>query len=219
MRRRVTRRTTGRTPRAPGTGRSPAGRVVVLLVGALLALVPAGSAGAHDPLVGSEPGDGAVLDAAPSQVVLTFAAEQLSVGAAVVVTGPDGASWSLGDPAVTGTTVSQALLPGLPSGSYSVEWRSVSGDGHPVDGTLTFSLEAPDPAGGAPPEETTAPSTVSPGASASPDLTPSAAPTVLPDAAAAGDDAAGSGVPFVWPVVVLLALAAVTVAVRRRAQP
>ena len=214
MGRRVTRRMSRRAPRTPGVVRPPARRVVLLLVGALLALVPAGSASAHDVLVGSEPGDGAVLDAAPSQLVLSFAAEQLSVGAAVAVTGPDGASWAQGEPVVTGTTVTQALQPGLPSGPYSVQWRSVSGDGHPVDGTLAFSLDLPVPTADAAPQDATTQPTVSPGASASPDVTP----TAVPDAAAAGDDAAGPGAPFIWPVVLLVALTAVTVAVRRRTQ-
>ena len=118
-------------------------------VRALLALglvvVGATSAIAHDALIGSDPADAAALTSAPTQVVLTFSADQLAVGTAVEVTGPDGASWVDGAPVVVGSAVTQALLPGLPDGGYTVLWRSVSGDGHPVDGTLTFSLDVPEP--------------------------------------------------------------------------
>lgn len=103
------------------------------------------SATAHDLLIGSDPADAAALTSAPAQVVLTFSADQLAVGTAVEVTGPDGSSWVHGEPVVVGSTVTQALLPGLPDGGYTVLWRSVSGDGHPVEGTLAFSLDAPDP--------------------------------------------------------------------------
>jgi methionine-rich copper-binding protein CopC len=34
-------------------------------------------------------------------------------------------------------------LPALPPGEYRAEWRIISADGHPVGGTITFSIEAP----------------------------------------------------------------------------
>lgn len=110
--------------------------LVLLLAG----LVAARPAAAHDALAGSDPADGASLGQAPAQVVLTFTADQLPVGAAVVVSDASGTDRADGVPVVAGRTVTQALEPGLPAGSYTVQWRSVSGDGHPVEGTLAFEV-------------------------------------------------------------------------------
>jgi copper resistance protein C len=98
---------------------------------------------AHDALLDSEPADGAVVTQAPDRVLLSFAATQAEIGAEVVVTGPDGTVWSDGPAVVSGATVTQPLKAGMPSGEYTVLWRSVAGDGHPVDGALGFTLDLP----------------------------------------------------------------------------
>lgn len=122
-------------------------QVLAALLGALLLALGLGSpAAAHDTLIGSDPPDGAVLDAAPGSLVLTFSSAQLDLGAAVAVTGADGSAWADGAPVVDGSTVTQALVPQMPSGTYVAEWRSVSGDGHPISGSLSFTLTVPDPA-------------------------------------------------------------------------
>ncbi|MDT0165291.1 copper resistance protein CopC [Actinotalea sp. AC32] len=124
-------------------------RSLVLLLGLVLAVVAPLPALAHDSLVGSEPADGAVVETAPAQVVLTFSSTQLDVGAAVTVTGPDGREWADGAPRVEDERVVQPLATGMAAGAYAVQWRSVSGDGHPVTGTFAFEVAAAatDPAG------------------------------------------------------------------------
>lgn len=124
-------------------GRLVGAWTTALLATALTVALAAPAVG-HDVLVGTDPADGAVLDAAPTQVVLTFAAEQAGVGAEVAVTGPDGGSWSDGAAVVAGTTVTQPLALGMPDGAYTVAWRSVAQDGHPVTGVFAFTLDAPD---------------------------------------------------------------------------
>lgn len=126
----------------------------VLVVVFLGGLVGAAPASAHDRLVGSDPADASVLEQAPASVVLTFNADQLPVGAAVVVRDAAGADRTDGDPVVDGPTVTQALQPGLPAGAYTVQWRSVSGDGHPIEGSFGFEVTV----GVAPQEDETAPS-------------------------------------------------------------
>ena len=127
--------------RKPGRARRRRAGNLVLLTGVLaFTSVPAV---AHDALVGSEPADGAVVREAPTSVQLSFAATQAGIGAEVVVTGPDGAVWSDGPAEVSGATVTQPLKAGMPSGEYTVLWRSVAGDGHPVDGTLSFKVDLP----------------------------------------------------------------------------
>jgi methionine-rich copper-binding protein CopC len=43
-------------------------------------------------------------------------------------------------PQVTGATVRQPVAPGLPAGAYTLVYRVVSADGHPVTGEVPFTL-------------------------------------------------------------------------------
>lgn len=126
--------------------------VVPLLALALAALAPA-PARAHDVLVGTEPSDGAVVAGAPSQVVLAFSAAPLDVGVAVTVTGPDGGEWADGAPLVDADRVVQPVRAGMPAGSYAVQWRAVSGDGHPVTGAFGFEVAPAEPQAAATPQD------------------------------------------------------------------
>ncbi|MEY7979867.1 copper resistance protein CopC, partial [Streptomyces pilosus] len=125
---------------------APRVRTLVLLflavTGALLA--GAAPASAHAALTGSDPGRGAVVDTAPSQVSLTFS-EPVAVGDdAVRVLDPKGTRVDKGDPANTsGTTYTVRLPSGLPDGTYTVAYQVVSADSHPVAGAFTFSIGAP----------------------------------------------------------------------------
>lgn len=189
--------------RVPGAALAAGVLAVVLLSGA--------PANAHDTLVGSDPADGAVLAAPPVQVVLTFSAAPAAVGAEVLVQGADGASWSAGPATVDGVTVTQALAPGAPAGAYTVTWRAVAADGHPVTGTLGYSVTAP---------------AVSPTPTATPTATPSADPTATPSPSVAAptpsatpastDDPTGRAAwPWLLAGVVVVAAAGAAV-VRRR---
>lgn len=201
--------------RGPTGHRAPARRAAVVAALATLAALVAGPAAAHDQLVGSDPADGAVLTAAPTQITLTFSAEPLAAvgGAAVVVTGPDGASWSDGEPVVVGTTVTQALRPGMPAGAWSVAWRAPSSDGHVLDGTFAFTLDVPTPA---PTAEPTAAPTDEPAAPAEQPLAPTAEAT--PSAEADEPDVELEPLPWLVAGVVVVALAGLALAVglRRR---
>ena len=44
-------------------------------------------------------------------------------------------------------------MPSLAPGSYRVEWRIVSADGHPVSGALTFSIGEPSQGAAVPGDE------------------------------------------------------------------
>lgn len=161
----------------------------------------AGPAAAHDRLAGSEPADAAVLEQAPASVVLTFDAEQLPVGAAVVVRDAAGADHADGTPVVDGATVTQALRPGLAAGAYTVQWRSVSADGHPIEGTFAFEVasapEGEDPVP-APAVTTPAPDTAA----------DDAATAAGADAALDGPDAGADASPLVLGLGLLAAAAA-----------
>lgn len=125
---------------------APRVRTLVLLLLAVTGALLAGAApaSAHAALTGSDPGQGAVVDTAPTQVSLTFS-EQIAVSDdAVRVLDPRGKRVDKGAPAnPSGTTYTVRLLSGLPDGTYTVAYQVVSADSHPVAGAFTFSIGAP----------------------------------------------------------------------------
>jgi methionine-rich copper-binding protein CopC len=127
-------------------------RLLVALAGAVVFLLgPIGSAAAHDALVSSAPAEDAALETAPASVTLMFSDAPQTLGTDVVVSGPDGAAVSEGAPQVDGTAVRQSLRAGLSAGTYTVEWRVTSADGHPLTGSFAFDVtrDSPTAAGGA----------------------------------------------------------------------
>ncbi|WP_159620922.1 copper resistance CopC family protein [Ruania rhizosphaerae] len=125
--------------------RSPLARtsIVAFVVAAVTALIlPAAPASAHSALISSDPEDGAVLDTPPTELVLTFNEDILEMGTSIQVTGPDGAEAAEGDPVLNGPEVTQPLAADLAAGEYTMIWRVVSADGHPIDGELTFTATA-----------------------------------------------------------------------------
>ncbi|MFI5529018.1 FixH family protein [Kitasatospora sp. NPDC051853] len=117
-----------------------AGAVLVLLIGG------AGTASAHAALVTTDPAANTVLHDAPAAVTLTFS-EGVSLSPdSVRVLGPDGASVDNGAPGhVDGkaATARVGLKGGLANGTYTVAWRAVSEDSHPIGGAFVFSIGAP----------------------------------------------------------------------------
>ncbi|BAJ73092.1 uncharacterized protein, homolog of Cu resistance protein CopC [Microbacterium testaceum StLB037] len=188
------------TSSAPRRSLSTVLASLVLAVVALFVL-PAAPAFAHDELVSTDPAADAVLDALPGQITFTYSADILTEeGTAVVeVTDADGASLTEGAPVVSGTDVTQTLA-GAASGPVTVVWRVVSSDGHPIDGTFSFTVNAASPT----PTATTATPTAAP--------TPSetALPTTAtPDATATPSETVSTASPLPW---ILLVVALVIVA-------
>ena len=105
-------------------------------LGTLVGLATPAAAHAH--LTSADPAAGAALTVPPSQVRLTF--DEPIAQAHLAVEGPDGARWDDGAPTATDRTVTQHLHPLGPAGTYAVNYRVVSLDGHPVQGTISFTL-------------------------------------------------------------------------------
>jgi copper resistance protein C len=112
--------------------------VVTLSVGVLIVLIlGSGPAAAHASLVGTDPVDESRIATAPGEVSLNFS-ENVGRGF-VAVTAPNGAEVR----ASNVRTVDQVLTADLASsdqrGRYTVAYRVVSADGHPVSGDFTFT--------------------------------------------------------------------------------
>ncbi|MFD8883916.1 copper resistance CopC/CopD family protein [Streptomyces erythrochromogenes] len=121
---------------------------VLALVAAILALVlgGAGSAFAHAGLRGSDPAEGSVLATAPKQVTLTFTESVGFSDDSLRVLSPENARVNP-RPAqhVDGkdNTARVELSDKLAQGTYTVAWRVVSADGHPISGAFIFSIGKP----------------------------------------------------------------------------
>ncbi|MEW1599493.1 copper resistance CopC family protein [Streptomyces sp. NPDC093808] len=131
---------------------------VLVLPAALAALtVAAPPAAAHTELESGSPAEGASLAGLPPRVTLVFSDAMTQKYAKVAVTGPDGSSAAEGEPQVAGETVTLALRNGASAGRYTVGYRVVSADGHPVSGSYSFTVRAVKETGGPTPSPAPAP--------------------------------------------------------------
>ena len=107
------------------------------LIAVLLLLAGIQPASTHAALVSAEPQDGAMLAAAPSELVLTF--NEPIAPLVFTLIAPDGASDT---PKVETAERVIRLRPSRPlaDGTSILSWRVVSADGHPVGGSMAFSV-------------------------------------------------------------------------------
>lgn len=111
-----------------------------LLVAAVVGL--AAPAYAHSRLVGTSPTAHATVTEPVGEVTLTFNEPVKGRFSTIVVDGPGGVSYSQGAVRVIDNTAHQSVYP-LRSGAYTVAWRIVSADGHPVSGEFAFTMTVP----------------------------------------------------------------------------
>lgn len=107
-----------------------------VIVALLFALLPQ-LALAHAQLHATDPAEGEVVDIMPEMVTLSFTEEISPLVLRWVA--PDGSTTDIEGHAA-GKTLSVIPPTGAERGSHILSWRIVSGDGHPVGGTLTFHL-------------------------------------------------------------------------------
>jgi copper transport protein len=108
-----------------------------------LIFIFAAPAVAHSLLLGSDPGEGTVLRAAPGQVTLRFNEPvQLT---ALRLFAADTTEWPLRRMRdMTARPEHRAdIARELTPGAWRAVWRAISADGHEIGGTLRFRLETP----------------------------------------------------------------------------
>jgi len=109
----------------------------------LILLLMASPAAAHSELRGSAPQDGAILAAAPSEVILRFNEPvQVTTMRLLNAAGETIPLRRDGDPAPSREERATLTTP-APIGALRLEWRAISADGHPIGGTLRFTVHAP----------------------------------------------------------------------------
>ncbi|WP_193116858.1 copper resistance CopC family protein [Brachybacterium tyrofermentans] len=96
---------------------------------------------AHDTLISSDPADGDTLETSPESITLTYSADILEVSPAVRIVDEAGETIADVEPTVDGPDVTAELADPLPAGDYTVQWRVVSSDGHPIEGSVDITVE------------------------------------------------------------------------------
>jgi copper transport protein len=133
--------------------------ITALLLALLITLLGATPAHAHATLLGTDPGPGAQLDAAPGEVRLTFSEPVTVAPGAVRLLRADQPAQS-----VSARTIDKVVVVRLPDlaqdARYTVAWRVVSADGHPISGVLAFSVGDAPPGPSVPGTDAAAPSPV-----------------------------------------------------------
>lgn len=95
------------------------------------------AATAHSNRVETTPEQGATLETLPAEATLTFNETPKNVD--VVLASPDREVSQLA-PVVIGQTIKVRLPTAGPRGAYTLSYRVVSADGHPVSGTVAFRV-------------------------------------------------------------------------------
>jgi copper resistance protein C len=158
-------------------------------------LFGAAPASAHDAAESTSPANGSTAATVPGAVSVTFNNQPLALGASMAVNDASGENWAEGPVEIVDSVVSQKLRPGAPAGAYTVVWRVVSSDSHPIEGAFTFTATAGSttPGGGT--------------ASASPSSVVPSAGTAAPGSTEAPQKAPDASQPFPWSIVGFAAVA------------
>lgn len=115
----------------------PARTTATAVLAAILLGLTAAPAQAHTTLQNAVPGIGSTV-APPSEVVLTYA-DPVRLPQ-VIVTDAGGGRHESGKAFAVDNKVTEKVGGALPNGTYTVGWRVVAVDGHPVEGTYQFTV-------------------------------------------------------------------------------
>jgi copper transport protein len=116
-------------------------RCAAFILALLAALTHAPQAWAHASLLRASPADGAVIARPPPSLSLTF---NEPVSPLVIrLIGPDGKPIPLDGVTAENETVAIDAPQSMGRGTHVLSWRVISADGHPVGGSVIFSIGAP----------------------------------------------------------------------------
>ncbi|WP_244296754.1 copper resistance CopC family protein [Paenarthrobacter nitroguajacolicus] len=130
---------------------------LALVAAATFPALAAAPAQAHDSLTSTTPAKDTTVTAAPATVSLTLSeppTDAASLTTSVIkvtdstgatISDSTGATISDGKVTVSGATLSTTVIKGA-NGPYTVLWRAVSSDGHPIEGSYSFTVQDPTPA-------------------------------------------------------------------------
>lgn len=188
----------------------------------VLSVAMAPTASAHADLQVSTPEDGESLEIAPEEIRLTFSEELFEELVEISILDAAGDLYSTIEVEQTPPPGTDVIFPWptqAPPGEYSIAYRVVSADGHPVTGTISFSYAptASEPSALEPtPSDSTPSAESSTPASSAAASAPSAPPANESSTSSSTDSS--SGTPLVVLGVVLLLGVIATSAIIARAR-
>lgn len=112
--------------------------IAVIMLRLMFGLIAPPPAFAHDDVVATSPSNGEQVTEVPEEVRIDLADTPGS--GAGSVTGPDGQASRVGRVRIAGKTLVITIRPTTALGTYTVEFRMLSADGHPTSGTLSFEV-------------------------------------------------------------------------------
>ncbi len=169
--------------------------VYVFIFGFVATSMSVSTASAHTQLVSSDPVDGSVLSTPPTQVVLTFNEALLKEAEDVVIANGAGEEVKGAVATVVGAIVTIPWPADLPPDNYSVSYRIVSDDAHPITGSIGFAYTS--------------------AGNASSVATPEVTPEVMPEVPPTSEPAPGFPIGLVGLILALAATITVIILARR----
>ncbi|MEE2061724.1 copper resistance CopC family protein [Rhodococcus artemisiae] len=171
--------------------------VTIFAAAAVVLLLGVAPAQAHSTLIGSTPAADATAAGSPDEIELEFNQPINTAFATVTLTDGEGAQRGSSEAIVDAERVRLAIPEPLSAGDYTVGYRVVSADGHPITGSYAFTITA---AAGQAPTSDAPPASSSSPVAAEPETTQTQA---TPE----DSEPSGSSIP----VLLIIAVAAVLV--------
>lgn len=114
-------------------------RLAAVAAAGALAFSLGGAATAHSRPETTEPANGEVVAAAPEVIAISFDKPMRITG--IELTEADGGAFALERKDEMAPVIRfEATPPPLPPGRYTVTWRGLSADGHPMSGRFSFEV-------------------------------------------------------------------------------
>lgn len=109
----------------------------IVLLTILLLIISANSVSAHTGLTSSSPADGEVIAEDVHEIELEFNTK-IETTSTVKVFNENNEEISVGAIQVNENMMTGGFLSPLSNGTYTVDWRIIGADGHPIQGTYSF---------------------------------------------------------------------------------
>ena len=116
--------------------------LLLAVLGVVVALWSAAPAGAHADLISTTPSQGATVQQAPPVVVMTYSEGVAVSDGGIRLLDPTGEVVPRTKATADGSEVRIEVPELSHEGTYTVDWKAVSADGHPIRGAWTFNLGA-----------------------------------------------------------------------------
>ncbi|MGN7477275.1 copper resistance CopC family protein [Solibacillus silvestris] len=116
-------------------------QLLLSLVAIFLLFMP--HANAHTYLDSTTPADGTTVTEKLQTIILNYSGK-IEEGSIFKVLASDRSEMAMESIALNNGVLTGTLASPLPDDTYTVEWNSISEDGHPLSGSFSFTVNAPD---------------------------------------------------------------------------